>query len=58
MDLPVFSFVSHSSLLTVKSVDFVVAHELSLVMEIVHIFHSAYFDFRDAFDQFLIRTAL
>ena len=40
MDLPVSSFVSHSSLLTAKSVDLVVASD-GFVTEIVHIFHNS-----------------
>ena len=40
----------HSSLLTVKSVDLVVACDVFLfVMEIVHIFHSDYLEYRGAF---------
>ena len=51
MDLPVSSFVSHSSLLTVKGVDLAVACNGSLpfVTEIVWIFHTGYFDCRDTF---------
>jgi len=42
-DLPVSSFMFHSSLLTVKSVDLVVARDGFLyVMEIVCIFHGDY----------------
>ena len=44
------SFVSHSSLLTVKGVDLAVAHDgLPFVTETVCIFHSGYFDCRGAF---------
>jgi len=50
MDLPVPSFVFHSSLLTVKSVDSVVAYDGFLsVMENFHIFHTGYFDYTVAF---------
>ena len=46
MDLQVFSFVLYSSLLTVTSVDLVVACDGFLcVKEIVCIFHSGYFTF-------------
>ena len=47
MDLPVSSIVFHSSLLTVKSVDLVVACDgFFCVMEslIIHAFHRGYFD--------------
>ena len=55
MDLPVTSFVSRSTLLTVKSVDLVVAHdvELPFVTEIVRIFRSGHFDSRGAFQTVL-----
>jgi len=44
------SFVFHSSLLTVKSINLVVARDGFLsVMEIVRIFHSGYLDYRGAF---------
>ena len=46
MDLPVSSFVSHSSLLTAKDVDLALAFPLP---EVIHIFHSSYFDCRGAF---------
>ena len=40
-DLPVSSFVFHSFLLTVKSIDLVVACDCSLcIMEIIYIFHN------------------
>jgi len=60
MDLPVSSFVFHSSLLTVKSVDWVVAHDGFLcVAEKIYIFHSGYLDYRGAFQTVLeIRTAV
>ena len=46
-DLPVSSFVFHSSLLTVKIVDLVVTCDGFLyVTEIVCIFHSGYLDYR------------
>ena len=54
MDLPVSSFVSHSSLLTAKCVNLAVACEwLPFVTEIIHIFHSGYFDCRGAFQTIL-----
>ena len=54
MDLPVSSFVSHSSLLTAKSVDLAIAHDgFPFVTEIVHICHSGYFDIRGAFQTVL-----
>ena len=49
MDLPVSSFVFHSSLLTAKGVDLAVVRWLPFVMEIVSIFHSGYFDCRGAY---------
>jgi len=51
MDLPVSSFVFHSSLLIAKTVDLVVAHDVILarVIEIIHIFHSGYLDYRGTF---------
>ena len=50
MDLLVSSFVSHSSLLTAKSVDLVVACDgFPFVAEILRIFHSGYFDCKGAF---------
>jgi len=50
MDLPLPSFVFHSSLLTVKSVDSVVARDGFLfVTEISSYFHTAYFDYTVAF---------
>ena len=53
------SFVFHSSLLTVKRAELVVARDGFLcTMEIVRIFHSGYFDYRGAFQQFLIHTAV
>jgi len=58
MYLPVSSFVFHSSLLTVKSVDLVVACDGFLcVIEslIFHIFHRGFFDSRE---KFLVRTAV
>ena len=54
MDLPVSSFVSHSSLLTVKSANLAVARDgFPSKLEIVHIFHSGYFDCRGAFQTVL-----
>ena len=42
------SFVIHSSVLTVKSVDLVVAHDGFLyVTQIICVFHSGYLDYRD-----------
>ena len=54
------SFVSHSSLLTVKGVDLVVAHDLWLpfIMEIVHFFIVATLIVKVIFEQFLIRNAV
>jgi len=50
MDLPVSSFMSHSSFLTAKSIDIVVSTWwLPFIMEIVHVFYSAYFDYRGTF---------
>ena len=51
MDLPVFSFVTHSTLLTAKYLFvLVVAHDgFFFGMEIVCIFHSDYFDCRGDF---------
>jgi len=50
MDLPVVLFGCHSSLLTVKHVGLVVAHDGSFSqMEIVCIYHSIYFDYKGAF---------
>jgi len=52
--LQVSSFVFHSSLLTVKCINLVVVHDGSLcVLEIVHIFHSGYLDYRGAFQTVL-----
>ena len=50
MDLPVFSFVSHSSLLTAKRVDLAIACDglIPFVMEIIRIFRSGYFEGRSA----------
>jgi len=49
-DLPVSSFMFHSSLLTVKSIDLVVTHDGFLcTTEMVHIFHSGYLDYRGVF---------
>ena len=49
MDLPVPSFVSHLSSLTVESVNLVVTCDCFLcVTEIVRTFHSGYFDYRGA----------
>jgi len=56
MDFPVSFFVSHSSLLIVKSVDLVVALDGFLglcIMEIIGVFHSGYFDYRGAFQTVL-----
>jgi len=53
MDLPVPSFVFHSSLLTVKSIDLVVARRW-LITEIVCIFHSGYLHYRGAFQTVLV----
>ena len=50
MDLPVYIFVSHSSLLTAKGADLVVACALR---EIIRIFHNGYFDCRGAFQTVL-----
>ena len=50
------SFVSHSSLLTAKSVDLAVARDLAVACdgtEIVRTFHSDYFDFRGTFQTVL-----
>jgi len=59
MDLPLPSFLSHSSLHTAKSVDFVVGTRwLPFVTEIVHNFHSDYFDCRGFFKELLIRAAI
>ena len=59
MDLLVLSFVFHSSLLTAKSVNLVVAHDGFLcIMEIVCIFHSGYFNYKGAYELFLIHTAV
>jgi len=53
------SFVSHSPLLTTKSINFVVrTWWFLLVTEIIHNFHSGYIDCRGSFQQLLIRTAL
>ena len=51
MDFPVSSFVSNSSWLIAKGVDLAVACDdfPGFVMEIICIFHSGYFDCRDAF---------
>jgi len=52
MDMSVLSFVSHSPFLTAKSVDLMVPHDgflFQCVIEIVHIFHSGYFDYKGAF---------
>ena len=49
MDLPVFSLVSHSSLLTAKSVDLLVAHDGFLRNKNRTYFsYSGYFDSRGA----------
>ena len=56
MDLPVSSFASHSSLLTVKSADLAVAHDgfrKSSVFFIVAILIA-----EALFEQFLIRTTV
>jgi len=62
MDLPVPSFATYSSSLTMKSIDFVVdTWWLPFTMEIVRNFHSGYFDCRSSFHLFkhwLICTAL
>jgi len=53
-DLPVSSFVFHSSLLTVKSISSVVARDGFLcVTKIVHRFHGGYLDIRFAFQTVL-----
>jgi len=58
MDLPVSSFVSHSSLLTVKSVDLIVARDGFLcVMEIIRILVATLIT-EVLFKQFLIHTAV
>ena len=52
-DLPVSSFVFHSSLLIVKSVNLVVACDGFLcIREIVRNFHGGYLDYGGAFDSF------
>ena len=53
MDLPVSSFVSHSSLMTAKSVDLGVARWLPIITEIIRIVHSGYYDCRGAFQTVL-----
>ena len=55
IDLPVSSFVSISSWLTVKGVDLAVARDSfpDFVMEIICIFDSGYFDCRGAFQTVL-----
>jgi len=59
MDLPVSSFVFHSSLLTVKSVDLVVPCDgFFIVMEIVHIFMVAASITEVLFKKLLICTAV
>jgi len=53
-DIQVSSFVFISSLLTVKSINLVVARDGFLcVMEIFCIFHRGYFDYRGAFQTVL-----
>jgi len=48
------SFVFHSSMLTVKSIDLVVAHDgLFCITEIARIFHSGYLDYRGTFQTVL-----
>jgi len=48
MDLPVSSFVFHSSLLTAKSVDLMVPPREGF-LEIIRIFYSGYFNYRCTF---------
>ena len=58
-DLLVSSFVFHSSLLTVKSIDWVVAYDGFLcIMEIVCIFHSGRLDYRGTFKFILLCNEL
>jgi len=58
-DLPASSSVFHSSLLTVKSVNLVVAHDGFLcVTRNCPYFHSGYFFTEVLFKHFLIRTAV
>ena len=47
IDLLVSSFVFHSSLLTAKSVDLVVACDgfLCIIEIVIHLFHSGYLDY-------------
>jgi len=53
-DLPVSSFVFHSSLLTVNSINLAVAHDGFLsVTEIICIFHSGYLDYGGTFQTVL-----
>jgi len=48
--IPVSSFVCHSSLLTARSVDLVVARDgFFFAKEIIHIFYSGYFDYKGTF---------
>jgi len=50
IDLPEPSFLSHSTLLTTKSINFVVGTWwLPFITEIVHNFHSCYFDCKSYF---------
>ena len=58
MELSVSSFVSHSSLLTTKSVDLAVARDAPFVMEIIRIFIVVILIAEVLFEQFLIRTAV
>jgi len=61
VDSSVSSFVFHSALLTMKSVDFVVEQDGFLCKTeslIVCIFHRDYFDNRGAFKKFVICTAV
>jgi len=54
-DLPVTSFVFHSSLLTVKSINSVVACDGFLyIMRIIRTFHSGYFYYRGTFQTVLV----
>jgi len=54
MDLPVSSFAFHSSLLTVKGIDLVVqVMGFLCITEIIHNFHSGYFDYKGAFQKVL-----
>jgi len=54
LDLPVLSFLLYSSLLTVKSVDLVVARDnfLFLAQKFLY-FHTGYFDYTVAFQKLL-----